>query len=112
MSKWNGAMVAIASLGLALVLTSCGCKIKDEQLAQIRQLRTEEKQIAMDQKKSEADRSRIQSELSNRQGEVRNCTQRLSFVQEKKAKWPNVWPEWDPSAPEPMPEPTPSPKKK
>lgn len=112
MKKWNGAVVALATLSTALVLTSCTCKIKDEQLAQIRQLRTDEKQLAMDIQKSESDRSRIQGELNSRQGEVRNCNQRLSFVQEKKAQWPNVWPDWDPNAPEPTPEPAPTPKKK
>ncbi|MCX6139929.1 MAG: hypothetical protein NTX15_03725 [Candidatus Kapabacteria bacterium] len=112
MNKWNGALVAIATLGTALVLTSCTCKIKDEQLAQIRQLRTDEKQLAVDMKKSQSDLARIQGELSGRQGEVRNCNQRLSFVQDKKAKWPNVWPDWDPNAPEPVPAPPTTPKKK
>lgn len=112
MNKWNGAIVAIAAVGTALVLTSCTCKIKDEQLASIRQLRSDEKQLAMDITKAESDRTRIQGELNSRQGEVRNCNQRLAFVQDKKAKWPNVWGEWDPNAPEPVPVPPPTPKKK
>jgi outer membrane murein-binding lipoprotein Lpp len=111
MKQWNGAVVAIATLGTALVLTSCTCKIKDEQLAQVRQLRSEEKQLAADIQKAESDRTKIQGELSSRQGEVRNCNQRLSFVQQKKAAWPNVW-DWDPNAPEPVPTPAPTPKKK
>jgi len=112
MNKWNGAVVAIAAIGTALVLTSCTCKIKDEQLASIRQLRSDEKQLAMDITKAESDGTRIQGELNSRQGEVRNCNQRLVFVQDKKAKWPNVWGDWDPNAPEPVPVPPPTPKKK
>lgn len=112
MKKWNSAIVAIAAMGMALVLTSCTCKIKDEQLASIRQLRTDEKQLASDITRAGSDRTRIQGELNSRQGEVRNCNQRLAFVQDKKAQWPNVWPDWDPSAPEPVPVLTPIPKKK
>lgn len=111
MKKWNGALVACATLGTALVLTSCTCKIKDEQLAQIRQLRTEEKQIAADILKAESDRTRIQGELASRQGDVRKCNERKAFVQSKLGQWPNIWPDWDPNAPEPVPVPTKKKKK-
>ncbi len=111
MKQWNGALVALATLGTALVLTSCTCKIKDEQLAKVRQLRSDEKQLNADIQKAESDRSRIQNELASREGEVRNCNQRLSFVQQKSAAWPAVW-DWDPYAPEPEPAPAVTPKKK
>jgi septal ring factor EnvC (AmiA/AmiB activator) len=104
----------LAFLGVALVLASCTCKIREEQMSQIRQLRTEEKQTASDIQRAEAEKARVDKELASRQGDVRQCNQRLSFVQQKKAQWPNVFQDWDPNSPEPAAaEPTtPQPKKK
>jgi len=101
MTKKFTAGMPIAFLGIALVLASCTCKIKEEQMSQIRQLRTEDKQTAADIQKAEAEKSRVDKELASRQGDVRQCNQRLSFVQQKKSQWPNVFQDWDPSAPEP-----------
>jgi len=90
---------AILSLGAAVVLSSCTCKIKDEQLASIRQLRTEEKQLTADIEKAERDKTRISGELSSRQNDVRKCNEQKAFVQDKLAKWPdNVWPDYNPNA--------------
>jgi len=113
MTKKFTAGMPIAFLGIALVLASCTCKIKEEQMSQIRQLRTEDKQTAADIQKAETEKSRVQKELASRQGDVRQCNQRLSFVQQKKAQWPNVFQDWDPNAPEvPAEVPAPEPKKK
>jgi outer membrane murein-binding lipoprotein Lpp len=111
MKQRHSVALALAAIGTALVMTSC-CNISDEQLAKIRQLRAEEKQLTADIQKAESDRSKIQTELSSRQGEVRQCNQRLSFVQDKKSKWPNVWPSWDPTVPVEEPAATTPTKKK
>jgi len=42
-----------ALLGVALVLASCTCKIKEEQLSQIRQIRTQDKETAAEISKVE-----------------------------------------------------------
>ena len=110
-NRLNGAL-PIAIIGVALVLASCTCKIKEEQLSQIRQIRTQDKQAAADITKAESETSRVTKELAARQTEVRNCNDRLSFVQQQKAQWPNVWGDWDPNAPEVEPAPAPSPSKK
>lgn len=114
MTKNFKAFMPVALLGVALVLASCTCKIKEEQMSQIRQLRTEDKQTASDIQKAEAEKARVEKELASRQGDVRQCNQRLSFVQQKKSQWPNVFQDWDPNAPEAAPaEPaTAQPKKK
>ncbi len=110
-TRFKGA-VPIAVCGIALFLVSCTCKIKEEQLSQIRQIRTQDKETAADITKAESEKSRVAKELALRQSEVRNCNDRLSFVQQKKAQWPNIWGDWDPNAPEaPAPEPTTKPKK-
>ena len=111
MSTWLKGALPVALLATALVLASCTCKIKEEQLSQIRQIRTQDKQAAADITKAESEKSRVTRELAARQAEVRSCNDRLSFVQQKKSQWPNIWGDWDPNAPEVEPAPTPKPKK-
>lgn len=102
----------LALCGIVIVLASCTCKIKEEQLSQIRQIRTQDKETASGINTAESEKARVSRELSARQAEVRSCNDRLSFVQQKKSQWPNIWGDWDPNAPEVEPAPTPSPKKK
>lgn len=111
MSTWLKGALPVALLGAALVLASCTCKIKEEQLSQIRQIRTQDKQTAADITKAESEKSRVTRELAARQAEVRTCNDRLSFVQQKKSQWPNIWGDWDPNAPEVETAPTTQPKK-
>ena len=99
-----GLLTAAAACAV-LLLTSCTCKIKEEQQAMINQLRTDSKQYTEDMKKAEADKSKILAELNARQGEVRQCNEKKAFVQDKMNKWPNIWPDWDPNAPAPAPVP-------
>ncbi|HCN04238.1 MAG TPA: hypothetical protein DIS79_01345 [Bacteroidetes bacterium] len=104
--------LAIASAGAVVVLSSCTCKIKEEQLATIQRLRTEERQLTSDIEQAERNKSRISGELASRQGEVRQCNERKAFVQDKVNKWPNIWPaDLQEPAPEPAPVET-TPKKK
>ena len=88
-----------AFVGAALVLTSCTCKIKDEQQAMINQLRTDEKQLTADIAKAETEKTKINAELSSRQADLRKCNERLNFVKDKMARWPHVWTGWDPNSP-------------
>jgi septal ring factor EnvC (AmiA/AmiB activator) len=104
--------LAVVSMGAALVLTSCTCKIKEEQMATITQLRTEERQLNADIEKATRDKARITGELSSRESEVRQCNEKKAFVQDKLNKWPSVWPDYDPNAPAPAPTPAATPKKR
>lgn len=92
-------LLILSSLAVTTVLSSCSCKIKDEQLSMIQRLRTEERQLTADTESAERNRTRISGELNTRQGEVRQCNERKAFVQDKMSRWPNIWPDWDPNAP-------------
>jgi len=98
-------MLILASLTVTVVLSSCSCKIKDEQQTMITKLRTQERQLVADTESAERNRTRISGELNTRQGEVRQCNERRAFVQDKNARFPNIWPDWDPNAPVVAPEP-------
>lgn len=103
--------MSVLALGAMITLSSCTCKIKDEQLSSIKALRAGEKQLNADITKAEGDRSRIANEVSSREGEVRRCNEKKAFVQDKLSKWPNAWGDWDPNAAPPAP-PAPEPTKK
>lgn len=103
--------VATLALGAMLVLSSCTCKIKDEQLSMIKTLRAGDKQLNADITKAEGDKSRIANELSSRESEVRRCNEKKAFVQDKLSAWPNAWGDWDPNAVPPAPV-APAPTKK
>lgn len=89
----------LASIVVTAVLSSCSCKIKEEQQTMINKLRTEERQLTADTETAERNRTRISSELNSRQAETRQCNERKAFVQDKMSRWPNIWPDWDPNAP-------------
>lgn len=99
-------MLILASLTVTAVLSSCSCKIKDEQQNLINRLRADERQLVIDTETAERNKTRISGELNARQGEVRQCNERKAFVQDKMSRWPNIWPDWDPNAPVVQPAPS------
>jgi outer membrane murein-binding lipoprotein Lpp len=107
----SGSVVALAA-GAALVLTSCTCKIKEDQLATIKQLRAEEKQLTADIELADKNATKLKGELGSRQAETRRCIEQKSFVEQKLQRFPNVWPDWDPNAPDPVDPAPPAPKKR
>jgi len=110
--KDRAGLLLAAAFGAAIVLSSCTCKIKEEQQAMINQLRTSDKQLSADTKKAESDKAKILAEVTSRQGEVRRCNEKKAFVQDKMARWPDVWPDWNPNEPAPAPMEEPTPKKR
>lgn len=97
----SGGIIALA-FGAAVVLSSCTCKIKEEQLATIKQLRADEKQLTANIEMAEKNATKLKGELGSRQAETRRCVEQKSFVEQKLQRFPNVWPDWDPNAPDPV----------
>ena len=84
-------MLALTVAGLSF-LASCSSKITTEQLATLRQLRTQEAQLKQDIEAKKNELNRLKNEVSAHQREVDNCNSRKQFVQSKLAQWPNAWP--------------------
>lgn len=101
--------VSAVCLGSVLVLASCTPKITEEQLAKLRELRAESSRLTTEIQKKETEKTRLEAELGRRRNETKECTDKMSFVQDKLSRWPNVWPGYDPNAPVPAPEPAPAP---
>lgn len=90
--------VCLVCLGMLLV-GGCTPKITQEQLQRLRELRAQERQLTQDIQRKEADKARLQREIASRQSELNQCQDKKRFVEEKLAQWPNVWPDYTPSAP-------------
>jgi outer membrane murein-binding lipoprotein Lpp len=75
-------------------LTSCTSKITEEQLAMLKDLRTQETTLNQQIRQKEGERDRLQGEINARKAELDRCNSNKQFVQGKLAQWPNVWPDW------------------
>ena len=88
-----GMGVIVAS---ALFLSSCSNKITDEQLAQLKELRKQEKSLTEMIEKKKDQKSKLQKELDARKAELKKCEEEKAFVRDKLAKWPDIWPDYTP----------------
>ncbi len=87
--------IAISTLAVAglLLFSSCSNKITEEQLKQLKDLRLKEKGLNESIQKKKDEKSRLMKEMESRRAELKDCTDKKNFVQQKLQQWPNVWPE-------------------
>lgn len=87
--------ISISTLAVAglLLFSSCSNKITEEQLKQIKDLRMKEKSLNESIQKKKDEKSRLMKEMDSRKAELKDCTDKKNFVQQKLQQWPNVWPE-------------------
>lgn len=92
------------SLGALIVagalFTSCSNKITDEQLAQLKELRKQERSLTESIDKKKAEKSKLENELNQRKSELSKCNEENDFIKKKLAAWPDIWPDWKPAPPE------------
>lgn len=94
--------IAIPSIVLSLLFSSCSNKITEEQLMQLRELRKQERSLNESISKKKDEKGKLERELNARKAELRDCQEKTQFVNDKLAKWPDVWPDWKPVRPEPQ----------
>jgi len=87
---------SVASLGITvlttgIILSSCTCKIKDEQLAELAELRRKEKAISSEITTQQNLKAKLDREVQARAAEVKNCNERLEVIRQRSSNWPNVW---------------------
>ena len=93
---------SVVSAGLVVVvsgvmLSSCTCKVKDDQLAKLAELRRQERSINSDITTQQNTIARLNGELATRTAEVTDCSGKLEIVKQRLAAWPNIWPDWTPT---------------
>ncbi len=87
-----GALV-LAVAGMS-VITGCSSKITEEQLAELKRLRDQERTLTQQISAKEGEKGTLQSEVNARRADLDRCNTNKQFVQGKLAQWPNVWPDW------------------
>ncbi|MGB9701686.1 MAG: hypothetical protein ACPL1A_03040 [Candidatus Kapaibacteriota bacterium] len=80
-----------------LTVTGCSSKITEEQLAQLQELRRQERSLqdGISSKKSEL--NKIRDEINMRKNELKNCQTELDIVKQRMSKWPDIWPDYTPN---------------
>lgn len=103
---------AITSAAIAVFVFAVGCtpKITEEQLAKLRELKTESARLTTEIQKKENEKSRLERELASRRSETKDCNDKRAFLVEKLNN-PTPWPNYPPPPP-PPPAPEPKSKKK
>jgi uncharacterized protein (DUF3084 family) len=96
MFKWkliSGAGIGTIVIAAAFFLSSCSNKITEEQLKQLKDLRTQERDLTEQISKKMKEKSGLEDELRKRKSELGKCDEQRKFVKDLLDKWPNVWPE-------------------
>ncbi len=93
--------LSVLSVGVILFagglsLTSCSNAITEEQLAEISDLRRDQRSLTQKIETRQGELNEIERELKAQQSKLDDCEKRQKFVKEKLAQWPNVWPDWSP----------------
>ena len=90
----SSASFYIAVLASSVILTSCSCKITDEQLGKIADLRRQEKSINTEITNVQNERAKLNKELQARKAEADDCNEKRNTVRLRLSQWPNVWPDY------------------
>jgi len=93
---------SFVSMGLIIVVsfgvfTGCPCKVKDDQLAKLADLRRQERALSSEITAQQNAKSKLTSELTARTAEVNDCNSKLEIVKQRLAAWPNIWPDYTPA---------------
>lgn len=93
LAKKLGLIALAISLPIAI-----GCKsmITEEQLKEMRDLRTKERNLTEQIKQKQDEKVRIQTEMNSRNAELKKCSDEKAFIESKISQWPNVWPDYTP----------------
>jgi outer membrane murein-binding lipoprotein Lpp len=96
--KKLGSLVSmgIVVLGGTLVLSSCTCKVNEEQLAKLADIRKQEKTLNSEISEQQNAKSKVDRELQARTNEANDCNGRRDIVKQRLSSWPNIWPDYTP----------------
>ena len=84
----------IGSTGL--VLSGCKCKVKEDQLARLAELRRQERALNSEISDVQNTRPRLDRELQTRSSEYNDCDGKREIVKQRLSVWPNIWPDYSP----------------
>ncbi len=94
--KISSLILLTAIFSSSVIMTSCSCKVTDEQLAQIAELRRQQKAVSAEITSTQNEKSKMNRELQNRKTEADNCNKKRDIVKQRLNQWPNIWPDYTP----------------
>lgn len=89
-------LLVILPFGL-MTLSSCASKITEEQLAQLQELRRQERSIQDGISNTQNELNRIRDEINARKSMLNNCQNELNTVRTRLSQWPDIWPDYTPN---------------
>ena len=92
-SSTKGIFFGAFVVAAGMLFSSCSNKITEEQLKQLQDLRMKERGLNESIQKKKDEKSRLMREMDSRKAELKDCTDKTNFVQQKLQQWPNIWPE-------------------
>ena len=89
------------SMGIIIVcsglfLTACPCKIKDDQLTKLAELRRQERSLNGEISDLQNTKAKVDRELQTRTSEYNDCNGKRDIVKQRLSVWPNIWPDYTP----------------
>ena len=96
--KKNGYLISmsIVIVGAGLLLSSCTCKIKEDQLSKLAALRQQERSLTSEIADVQNTKSRVDREIQTRKSEYNDCDGKREIVKQRLSVWPNIWPDYTP----------------
>ncbi len=88
--------IGSAIVAVSVLFMDCSNKITEEQLAQLKELRKQERSLTAKISDIKSDKAAVEKELNARKAEMKKCQEDTEFVKKKLSQWPNVWPDWKP----------------
>jgi predicted nucleic acid-binding Zn-ribbon protein len=85
--------LSIIALAVLVLSASCTPMITQEQLAKLKQLRSDEVRINDEIANVNKDTQKVQNELNSRMSELKDCNDKKDYITKKLANWPNIWPD-------------------
>jgi peptidoglycan hydrolase CwlO-like protein len=96
--KRFGSLISMSLLILVtgFILSSCTCKIKEDQLSKLTELRRQERSLTSEISDMQNTKAKVDRELQTRQSEYNDCDGRRDIVKQRLSVWPNIWSDYSP----------------
>ncbi|HAW08797.1 MAG TPA: hypothetical protein DCW42_06480 [Bacteroidetes bacterium] len=89
-------ILLILPIGL-MTLSSCSNKITEEQLAQLQELRRQERSLQDGISNKQTELNKIRQEINMRKADLTNCQNELNTIKTRLSQWPDIWPDYKPN---------------
>ncbi len=80
-----------------MTLSSCSNKITEEQLAQLQELRRQERSLQDGISNKQTELNKIRQEINMRKADLTNCQNELNTIKTRLSQWPDIWPDYKPN---------------